>query len=234
MRLTFASSCFFALIAYADSMPRIARVMPPRPMDYTLMSHHNYLIHRTAHAAHSIINHQAFHERNVIQSPPVQSATASTPALATNASPDDASNSSTSIWIGRTKAACIKALTALGGEVSSPCGLSACYNIQSFDSSTGIFNADLQLYRIAPATGEWASLMSGAVDIGLSYTDASVAPGSPRQKRDQETLLGTSTEPSTPDRSWIRRMSAAAPTMVQEMEFVGKINSNRMKDFNNT
>ncbi|KAL8967393.1 MAG: hypothetical protein Q9183_002938 [Haloplaca sp. 2 TL-2023] len=234
MRLTFASSCFFTLIAYVESMPRIARVMPPRPVDYTLLSHHNYLTHRTAHAAHAMINHQAFHERNVIESPPAQSATASTPALAANASPDDAQNSSTSTWIEQTRAACMKALTALEGEASSPCGLSACYNIQSFDSTTGIFNADLQLYRIAPATGDWASLMGGAVNIGLSYTDASVAPGSPRQKRDQETLLRSSTEPSTLDKSRVRRMSPAAPTMVQEMGFVGQINSNRMKDFNDT
>lgn len=234
MRLIIASSILLALVVHVESMPRIARVIPPRPMDYNLMGHHNYLARKSAHQAHAVMNHQTFHQRNVVQSPPAQSAAAAPTALEANASPAKAPTSSPSTWRNQTAAACMQSLTALNGKASNPSGLAACYNIQSFESSTGIFNADLQLYRVAAATGDWVALMTHAVNVGLSYADPAVAPGNPNHKREQELALGTPAEARKVERPRARRAAAAAPTMVQEMAFLGKINGNRVKDGNDT
>ncbi|KAL9580828.1 MAG: hypothetical protein Q9212_004255 [Teloschistes hypoglaucus] len=231
MWLTFALSALLAIVAHVESMPQIARVIPPEPMDYSLMGHHNYLTRKSALEALAVVNHQAFHQRNVVQSSPAQSPSATSTALPANSSPSEAISSSPSAWKNQTMDACVRSLNALNGKASNPTGLAACYNIQSLDSKTGIFNADLQLYRVAAATGNWVSLMTRAVNVGLSYSDATVAPGSSNRKRAE---ASTSAEPRLLGGTRVRRATAAVPSMVQEMSFVGKINANRLRDLNDT
>ncbi|KAL8703297.1 MAG: hypothetical protein Q9201_003511 [Fulgogasparrea decipioides] len=235
MQLTLAFfSILLAIVAHVESMPRITRVIPPRPMDYHLIGHHSYLARRSALEAHAVINHQAFHQRNVVESPPAQSPAADASALPADSSPIKAVTTSPNPWKNQTAAACMKSLAALNGKASNPSGLAACYNIQSFDSNTGIFDADLQLYRIAAAMGDWITLMTHAVNVGLSYSDATVAPGSSNHKREQESTPGTPAALPLAERYRVRRAGAPPPTMVQDMSFVGKINGNRMKEVDNT
>ncbi|KAL8692181.1 MAG: hypothetical protein Q9218_002739 [Villophora microphyllina] len=231
MRLPFASSVLLTLIAHVESFPQIARVAPPRPLDYNLMGHHNYLARKSALEAHAVVNHQAFHQRNVVQSPPAQSPAAVPTALPATSSPTEAMSTSPSTWKNQTMEACVRSLSALNGKASNPSGLAACYNIQSLDRRTGIFNADLQLYRVAAATGDWVSLMTRAVNVGMSYTDATVAPSSSNQKRAEESPL---VEPQLIQGIRVRRATAPVLSMVQDMTFVGKINENRLKDLNDT
>ncbi|KAL8777258.1 MAG: hypothetical protein Q9194_002653 [Teloschistes cf. exilis] len=231
MRLTFALSALLAIVAHVESMPQIARVIPTQPMDYSLMGHHNYLTRKSALEAHVVVNHQAFHQRNVVQSPPAQAPTATSTALPANSSPSEGVSSSPSAWKNQTTDACVRSLSTLNGKASNPTGLAACYNIQTLDSKTGIFNADLQLYRVAAATGNWVSLMTRAVNVGLSYSDATVAPSSSNRKRAE---VPTSAEPRLLERTRVRRAAAAVPSKIQEMSFVGKINANRLRDLDDT
>lgn len=128
----------------------------------------------------------------------------------------------------------MESLTSLKGKASNPSGLAACYNVQSWNSITGIFEADLQLYRIAAATGDWVTLMTQAVNVGLSYSGATVAPSSGNNKRSEEMPSWTPVEPQSIERSRVRRAAAASPSMVQEMAFVGRINKDMMGKINDT
>ena len=128
-------------------------------------------------------------------------------------------------WNNQTDIACIQSLTALNGSSSNPAGLAACYNIQTFDTTTGVFQVNLRLYRICPSAGGWATLKTQAVDVGLSYAGASVAAGSmSKVKRDGQVL------------SWPpvkRDTTVTPPRMLQSMTFVGKIHDDQMAGINN-
>ena len=128
-------------------------------------------------------------------------------------------------WTNQTDVVCMQTLTALNGSFSNPTGLAACYNIRTFDNTTGAFEVDLRLYRICPATGDWATLKTQAVNVGLSYAGASVAAGSMnKMKRDRQVL------------SWprIKRdTTVAPPRMLQDMTFVGKVHDDQMAGINN-
>ncbi|KAL8675435.1 MAG: hypothetical protein Q9168_000136 [Polycauliona sp. 1 TL-2023] len=176
------------------------------------------------------MNHESYHQRNVIRESPSQPSAA--PAIALPAaSPAARLAASSSDWKTETAAACMKSLGVLNGRPSNPTGLAACYNIQSFNSSTGVFEADLQLYRIAAATGDWASLMTQGVNVGLSYSDATIAARNPKHKR--AATPTTQAARDQVDRSRVRR-AAADPTMVQETTFVGKLNAGVMGQVNDT
>ncbi len=198
------------------------------------MRHHNYLARKVAHEAHAVINHQAYHQRDVIPSRPVSSSAADSPTPSVASSQIQAVNTIPSTWKAKTAAACMTSLAALNGKASNPSGLAACYNIASWNSSTGIFEADLQLYRIAAATGDWMTLMTQAVNVGLSYSSATVAPTGGNRKRSQESPSQVSSESQLSRASYVPRAAAAATTMIQEMTFVGKINKDMMNRVNET
>ncbi|KAL8723341.1 MAG: hypothetical protein Q9225_000324 [Loekoesia sp. 1 TL-2023] len=215
-------------------MPRVGRIIPNEPVDYSLMQHHHYLARRIAQEAHAVINHEAYHQRDVIRSPSAEPSTTAPilpPAASAQAQPIGVNPST---WINQTSAACIKSLAALNGKASNPSGLAACYNVQSWNSSTGVFKADLQLYRIAAATGDWVALMTQAVNVGLSYSGATVAPSGQHHKRREDLPPRTLLDSPIIGRSEVRRAAAAAPSLVQDMTFVGKINKNLMSQVKNT
>ena len=234
MWFAFASSFLLLLVAQVESMPRIARVIPNRPIDYSLMQHHNYLAGKSARRAHAVINHESYHQRNVIRASPSQSSAAPAIALPAASPPAKAAASSSDQWRNQTAAACMKSLAALNGQASNPTGLAACYNIKSFNSSTGVFEADLQLYRIAAATGSWASLMTQAVNVGMSYSDATIAPSNAFRKRGEQKSPSIEAGLGDVGTFRVRRAAVAAPTMVQEMGFVGKLNGAVMSKVNET
>ncbi|KAL9027640.1 MAG: hypothetical protein Q9196_003868 [Gyalolechia fulgens] len=215
-------------------MPHIARVVPNEPVDYSLMRHHRYLIRKTAREAHAIVNHEAYRQRSVVRSSPAESPT-SAPIDPPAASPQAAAiRTSSNTWLNQTSAACVESLTVLNGKASNPSGLAACYNVKSWNSSTGVFDADLQLYRIAAATGDWVTLMTRAVNVGLSYSGATVAPSGGNQKRSEELPSRTLADSHILERSAVRRAAVAAPSLVQDMTFVGKVNKDLMGQVKNT
>ena len=89
----------------------------------------------------------------------------------------------------------------------------------------GAFQVDLRLYRICPASGEWATLETQAVNVGLSYAGASVAAGSMNKAKREGQVF-----------SWSpikRDATGTPPRMLQDMTFVGKIHDDQMAGINN-
>ena len=127
-------------------------------------------------------------------------------------------------WNNQTDMACMQTLTALNGTVSNPAGIAACYNIRTFDNSTGAFQVGLRLYRICPSSGDWATLKTPAVNVALSYTGASIATGSMNKvKRDRQVL------------SWPidKRDPAGLPHILEDLTFVGKIHEDQLAGIKN-
>lgn len=171
---------------------------------------------RAQHDAHDIMNQNLFHERDVIPS-----STLIAPSVKASALPSANTADQTVSWDAGTDAACIKALKDRKDETSNPSGMAACYNIKYFDNSTGVFQADLRLYRTSPATGSWATMKSDGVNVKISCKGASIAAGKMQMGKRDDTL-----EP----RSHIsnlrisRRSTPSPPKMLQQMDFYGEIN----------
>lgn len=127
-------------------------------------------------------------------------------------------------WNNQTDMACMLTLIALNGSASNSAGLAACYNVRTFDNTTGAFQVDLRLYRICAAVGDWATLKTQAVSVGLSYAGASVAAGSmSKVKRNGKVL------------SWspVKRDTTVAPHMLEVLNFVGKVHDDQMAGIKN-
>lgn len=122
----------------------------------------------------------------------------------------------TTDWNVETEAACTSALAEMNGTTSDPSGMAICYNIPTLDSQTGVFQADLRLYQIAPPTGDFAGISSDQVMVGLNYAGATVSPVNSStfvKARSEESLI-----------SWPREKRASTPTQAQAYAFVGQIN----------
>lgn len=124
-------------------------------------------------------------------------------------------------WDQQTAAACASTLEALNGVASNPAGMAVCYNLPYLDNTTGVFEADLRLYMIAPPTGGFANIASSNVMVGLAYNGATVSPvNASSLKRSQTSADAVSLI------SWSRGINkrVETPTLVQAYAFVGQIN----------
>ncbi|KAI9681599.1 MAG: hypothetical protein M1829_000796 [Trizodia sp. TS-e1964] len=79
-------------------------------------------------------------------------------------------------WDNQTQAACTRALSSLNGMPPNPAGMAVCYNMPYLNISSGTFQASLLLYRISPATGDWANVTTKDLNLDLTYSSASVSP----------------------------------------------------------
>ena len=52
---------------------------------------------------------------------------------------------------------------------SNPAGVAGCWNIPLLVARTGVFAADLRLFRVADPTGDWANVEISAYNISLEY-----------------------------------------------------------------
>lgn len=128
-------------------------------------------------------------------------------------------------WESETEAACISALTNLATPNES--GMAVCYNLPTLDSTTGTFQADMRLYRVADATGQFAGLSADGVQVQLSYNGAMVQPINSNQvaKREVHSLISW---PSTKREDELDRRAATTPALTQTYAFSGAINSASM------
>lgn len=229
MLLAFAMTAWLLLAGQIHGMPQISRVIPRIPVDYSLMHHDAYVAHKHGRRAHPVFNHEAYHQRNVLPTSIVAEPSATAIALPANSPNVKAATS----WDTQTEAACVKSLATMNGQASNPSGMAVCYNVRSFNSTSGAFQADLRLYRIAPPDKVWDSLKTQGVNVGLSYNGASVAPSNANKvKRDDEILSWPPIKSNKIGTLRLRR-AASLPTKLQDMSFVGKVNSNvlpQMKD----
>jgi hypothetical protein len=125
--------------------------------------------------------------------------------------------------------ACVQALTAMNGMISSPSGMTVCYNINFFDNSTGSFQASLMLYQVTDPIGDWATVSTNSTSMSLQYPGARVAPAS-------------TTTPSRRAIETRRRINARGelvgrfniPQLVSDMSFVGQLDDSTLLNGMNT
>jgi hypothetical protein len=87
----------------------------------------------------------------------------------------NATDSSTSMeqWDTSTAAACMSALSQLN-NATNPSGTAVCYNLPSLDNSTGSFTADLRLFQVSEAYGDFSGISQSNIQVGVSYDGATV------------------------------------------------------------
>ncbi|KAI4593370.1 hypothetical protein KJ359_009901 [Pestalotiopsis sp. 9143b] len=110
-------------------------------------------------------------------------------------------------WNSETSAACTTALSQLS-IASNPSGTAVCYNIPNLDTNTGTFMADLRLFQISSATGDFSSIPQQNIQVELQYKGASVSSVN-------------QTSSSLPARGL--EVRAVNPTPLQTYLFVGQI-----------
>ncbi|CAK7210572.1 hypothetical protein SCUCBS95973_000832 [Sporothrix curviconia] len=78
-------------------------------------------------------------------------------------------------WDDTATAACNEALLKLP-ESTNPSGTCICYNLPALDNTTGTFEADLRLFQLSTPSGEFEGIPPENIQVGLSYSGASVSP----------------------------------------------------------
>lgn len=121
-------------------------------------------------------------------------------------------------WDADTMAACIASLEALKGVATNPSGMAVCYNLPMLDEKSGVFQADLRLFKISEPTGIFGNISSQNIQVGLSYDGATVSTMDSSQ-------FGTRGEHGTLLISTPQKRQAVEPVMAQAYAFVGQINA---------
>lgn len=88
-------------------------------------------------------------------------------------------NGNLTMWEAQTSAACTTALAMLNGVASNPSGMAMCYNLAFLDTKTGVFQADLRLYKISSPTGDFSSVPDQNVSVAVQFTGASFSAVDP-------------------------------------------------------
>lgn len=133
--------------------------------------------------------------------------------------PDGSFNAST--WTAETHAACQSTLSSLRRS-PNPAGSSVCFNLPSLDTKTGVFEADLRLYRVFPPSGAWEGVASEDVDVSVGFPSAMV--DSIREEDLQGMGLVGEVKGMTKRQSPLNE-----PELMQAYLLVGQIKQDRMK-----
>uniref|UniRef100_L2FJ70 Uncharacterized protein n=1 Tax=Colletotrichum fructicola (strain Nara gc5) TaxID=1213859 RepID=L2FJ70_COLFN len=112
-------------------------------------------------------------------------------------------------WETETSAACTSALSHLDAA-SNPSGTCICYNLPSLDAKTGVFEADLRLFKVSDPVGAFSGIPPQNIQVGLSFNGASVSPVSANK------IAGTASK------------RVVTPQALQSYLFVGQIDQARM------
>ena len=210
------------LVAYQTQLAlglRLSRIVPKAEIDVSQdYRHTNYIDQRIRQDAHNILNHELYHLRNVERSPAGPAASGTQQKAAAPASQDAAPT------MPDPAPACMKALMAMNGNASNPSGMAVCYNVLMMDNTTGVFQADVRLYKISSPTGDWSTLDMSKVSTSLSYLGASVSRE--KQKRDEQKLFDDTAEA-------IEKRAATTPQSVQNNSFIGKAHQDVLQYLNN-
>ncbi len=174
----------------------------------------------------AILNHELYRAGEVLEALSPSDAAAPATKQSTKASQVDPET-----WDTQTKAACETALLKLQGRASNPSGMAICYNLPVLDRSTGVFKADMRLYRVsAPAPG-WSTLMDQTVSLGLYYPEATVAvQTTPKMKRGSLNRSEQGIEAISAVELDKRADDVMALQMLQSVNLVGQINGDKMDE----
>ena len=177
----------------------------------------------------AILNHELYRAGAVVQ-PTITShnAVSAIPQF------DDVQKVNPITWNMQTKAACETALRKLEGKASNPSGMAVCYNLPVLNKSTGVFQADMRLYRVsAPATG-WGKMENQAIGVGLYFPGATVASQTiSKRNRASHASSWQPIEDLAAIELDRRADDPNAPQMLQAFKLVGQINDNMMGEVAN-
>ncbi|KAJ6258278.1 hypothetical protein Dda_7198 [Drechslerella dactyloides] len=82
----------------------------------------------------------------------------------------------TKAWDKQVNAACSMPIEKLSGTITTitdPAGVAVCYNIPYYNVSTGEFESDIRLYKIANGTSDWAAAGT-KISLSVRYEGAQV------------------------------------------------------------
>lgn len=138
------------------------------------------------------------------------------------------------IWNSQTKAACETALRNLNGKASNPAGLAVCYNLPELISSTGSFQVDLRLYRVAAPAQGWKAVFDQTVSVALYYPGATVASqDTNKRRRDDRTSFWSPMDAVEAIKLVRRTDDGGAPQILQAFHLIGQINHGKMGEIAN-
>jgi hypothetical protein len=143
---------------------------------------------------------------------------ATTPGVGLN----PAGSFNASAWTALTHAACQSTLASLRRS-PNPAGSSVCFNLPSLDTNTGVFEADLRLYRVFPPTGAWEGVRAEDVDVSVGFPSAMV------DEIREEDLLGMGLVGSVQDLQKRQQQPSGQPELMQAYLLVGQIKPDQMK-----
>lgn len=186
-----------------------------------LLGHPDYIHTRIRRKADVALNHVSYVQARQDTPPaPPATDTAAAPAMSADTAPTINAAMKAMGSTDATDAACVKTLTALNGNTTSPSGMSICYNVLQFDNTTGMFESVLGLYQVGTTRGDWVGVKQTDISIGLAYPGAMIAQeNADPTKRD--TVMA---------RGWIVRAPAVlrkrdAPVMMKDMLFAGQVDN---------
>ena len=233
MRLTFNIVVAILLSEIPDLAlgKSLSRIIPRAGIDVShAFRHTGYIDQKIRNDAHNILNHQLYPERNVDDAPGSSPTAGSDP---NGHSPLDKAaipTTSAAPMMTNPAPACNKALAALNGVASNPSGIAVCYNVLMLNTSTGIFQADVRLYRIAAPSGDWATLdeSPGKINTALQYMGANIHTPSitPNSKRGMSRRANANVEE-------IAKRAVAAPQSVKNLTFIGQAHSDVLPQLKN-
>jgi hypothetical protein len=123
-------------------------------------------------------------------------------------------------WNNITNAACQAHLSAIS-RTSNPSGDCICYNLPMLNVNTGMFEADLRLYRVSDPRDDFVGVPPSGIQVGVVYSGASVSPMKP-------VTSGSSSSP--PVNITKRSDGSNAPTLLQAYMLVGQIDKDQMQN----
>lgn len=136
-------------------------------------------------------------------------------------------------WNQETERACQDSLKKLQ-IATNPSGTCICYNLPSLDTTSGVFEADLRVYKFNEPNGAFAGIAPSQIGVGLMYLGASVSPVSadtmrnlsanaaPNQAQRRQEVTSENGTISQPE-------GGADLELLQQYLLVGQIDNTRMQ-----
>ncbi|MCJ1463142.1 hypothetical protein MMC07_001747 [Pseudocyphellaria aurata] len=220
MRLLLATTLLLFITEQANLVQGLSYLSPKPIIDIShAYRQQGYVEEKIRRDARIILNHALNHQRDIIPSPTEADVAVDVVSPPSKSAESDQS----STWDKDTEAACREALSKTKNSPSNPSGMVACYNIRSFNNTTGTFQSDLRLYRTSAPTGDWASLNSRSMSIKLSCSGASISMRQSSHRKRDEMLSWPPVRRATRQAVTLRRSTPASPQMLQDLTFDGKV-----------
>ena len=130
-------------------------------------------------------------------------------------------------WEITTETACTSALAYMIYPARNPSGMVPCYNIQLFNQQNGSFEADLRIFQVYLAQGEWKDSPIKHLSVGLSYSHARIRHKVPpmRKPDTDESAVWSSVKGESSDWRHLRS-NRIPPRQMGHLRLIGQVDQN--------